>query len=86
MRPHPTGSGKAGRDPTGSRLQPVPGNSSLSKDGKDLKKNQKERCVWGWGGGGEGVPAGQVSTEADLRGLHLQTQNCAGGNCPPLEE
>lgn len=80
MRPHPTGSGKAGRDPTGSRLQPVPGNSSLSKDGKDLKKNQKER--WRVGG----VPAGQVSTEADLRGLHLQTQNCAGGNCPPLEE
>lgn len=51
MRPHPTGSGKAGRDPTGSRLQPVPGNSSLSKDGKDLKKNQKERCREGRGGG-----------------------------------
>lgn len=40
---HPGGSGRQGGDRgTGSGQQPVPGNSGPSRDGWNLKNNQKE--------------------------------------------
>lgn len=44
MGPHPAGSGRLGGT-NWLHLQPVPGNSSLSREGWDLKNKQRERVV-----------------------------------------
>lgn len=79
MEPHPAGSGKAGRDLTGSRLQPVPGNSTLNKDGWSLKNNQQELSGW--------CSAGCVGSHQTkfTSGLHLPHKTVQGKLPSPLK-